>query len=60
MNDDNKISNGVNEDFQQQQQRLSSRSDNRLFPINTYTEQQQQQKISLHASSSSLSDSSAK
>lgn len=61
MNDDSKISNVTNggsiEDISnehnnyQQQQHRSSRSDSRLFPISTYTEQS----VSLNASSSSLS-----
>lgn len=60
MNDDSKISNVTNggsiEDISNehnnyQQQHRSSRSDSRLFPISTYTEQS----VSLNASSSSLS-----
>jgi hypothetical protein len=52
MNDEGKL-NGTNstEDLTNEQfQHRSSRSDNRLFPINTYTEQP----VSLSASTSSL------
>lgn len=61
MNDDSKISNVTNgnsiedlpNDHNNIQQHRSSRSDSRLFPISTYTENS----VSLNASSSSLSDS---
>ena len=63
MNDDSKISNLTNgnstEDLPNDhnfQQLRSSRRDSRLFPISTYTEPS----VSLNASSSSLSDSTAK
>lgn len=63
MNDDSKISNLTNgsstEDLLNDhnfQQLRSSRRDSRLFPISTYTEPS----VSLNASSSSLSDSTAK
>lgn len=59
MNDEGKMNgtgNNSTEDLSSEQfQHRSSRSDNRLFPINTYTEQQQQQQsVSLSASTTSL------
>jgi hypothetical protein len=57
MNDEGKMngtSNNSTEDLSSEQfQHRSSRSDNRLFPINTYTEPQQQS-VSLSASTTSL------